>query len=452
MADAARRPSLAARLAAAFVAVAVIGVATLAVVMLITTRSETRRISDRDRAAAARQAAQLLAGAYARAGAWGAADTSRAVALASRNDAVLVVRDAAGAVVVAPDGGRGRGPGAGPRAAGHRAVATAPVTVAGRRVGTAQLRFPTSLTVAEQRLRDHLAAATLVGSLIAVTIALLAAAVVGRRVTAPLRRITAAARRLRRGELDARTRDARAPGELGELARAFDDMADTLEHEASARRQVVADLSHEVRTPLAVLRGNLEELIDGIEQPTPARLGSLHEEVVRLESLVEQLDALRRAGAPTITARLEPVDLAALAACEVEALTTKFAAKGINVETRLQRACVRGDRAKLGQVISNLLANALKFAPEHGRVEITVTAGGGAARLTVSDDGRGIPAAERERVFERFWRSDSARGVAGRGIGLAVVAEIVRAHDGTVIADDSALGGARLTVTLPLQA
>ena len=191
-------------------------------------------------------------------------------------------------------------------------------------MGTAELRFPTALSAGQQRLRDHLVTATLVGSLVAVAIALAAAALVGRRVTAPLRRVTATARRLRSGELDARAGEARAPAELGELARAFDAMADSLEREDAARRELVSDLSHEVRTPLTVLRGNLEELIDGIAEPTPARLGSLHEEVLRLDALVEQLDALRRAGAPIVSERLEPVDLAALAAAEVEGHATGF--------------------------------------------------------------------------------------------------------------------------------
>ncbi len=387
MAEGDSRASLAARLAAAFVGVAVIAVATLALVMLVTTRTETRRLSDQDRAGAARRAAAALARAYAAAGSWDAADTAPAGAVAARDEAVLVVRDGQGAVVIGP----GRGRGGGLRAGSHASRVTAPVTVAGRRVGTAELRFPTGLGAAEQRLRDSLADAVLVGSAIAVAIALLAAGLVWRRLSAPLRRLTGAARRLRSGELGARAGGAQAPGELGELAAAFDAMAATLEREDEARRRLVADLSHEVRTPLTILRGNLEELIDGIEAPTPARLASLHEEVLRLESLVEQLDALRRAGAPVLAMDSTSVDLAELTATQLEALSPQFAAKGVQMHTELATARLRGDRAKLGQVIANLLSNALKFAPGDGRVDVAVGAVNGIVQLEVSDDGPGDP-------------------------------------------------------------
>ena len=441
------RASLATRLAAAFVAVAVIAVATLALVMLVTTRSETRRLSDQDRHALAARAAAALARAYAAAGSWSTADTSPAVALAERDQAVLVVRDAQGTVVAGP----GRGPGAGLHGGSHQSRVTAPVNVEDRRVGTAELRFPTSLGAAEQRLRDALAGAALLGSAIAVAIALLAAGLVWGRLSAPMRRLTAAARRLRSGDLGARAGGAQAPGELGELADAFDRMAASLEREDEARRRLVTDLSHEVRTPLAILRGNLEELIDGIEQPTPARLGSLYEEILRLESLVVQLDALTRAGTPVLAIDCAPFDLAELTAAEVEAFNPRFAAKGLRVHTHLAAARLRGDRAKLGQVIANLLSNALKFAPEGGRVDVAVGTRDRTVELAVSDDGPGIPAGERERVFDRFWRGSAAAGVAGRGIGLAVVDEIVRAHGGSVTVGTGRQGGARFTVSLPAE-
>jgi two-component system sensor histidine kinase BaeS len=437
------RASLASRLAAAFVAVAVIAVATLALVTLLTTRSETSRLSDQQRATVAQRAAAALAQAYAAAGSWDGADTTAAVSAAARDEAVLVVLDADGNVILAPGRGRSGGP-----HAGGAARVSAPVMSAGRRVGTAQLRFPGGLGVAEQRLRDALSGAVLVGSAIAVAIALLAAVLVWRRLATPLRRLTDAARGLRAGDLSTRAGESRAPGELGELAAAFDAMAGTLEREDEARRRLVADLSHEVRTPLAVLRGNLEELVDGIEEPTPARLASLHEEVLRLESLVEQLDVLRRAGAPVLEMDAAELDLAEIAAAQLEALKPQFAAKGLHVHSRLATARTRGDRAKLGQVIANLLSNALKFAPENGHVDVTVGEKDGAVRLQVSDDGPGVPAAERTRVFERFWRGSASTRVAGRGVGLAVVHEIVSAHGGSVAVDSGTLGGARFTVSL----
>jgi two-component system sensor histidine kinase BaeS len=446
MADRRSLGSLRTRLALAFCAVAVVAVTVLAAIVAIESRSETQRISDADRRRTAGEVAAALARAYREHDSWTGARVDEAAALAARQDAVVIVRNAAGDVVLGPAGGVGRGPGAGR----HASAVTVPVEDAARRVGTAELRFRGGLARDEQRLRDALRDAVLVGSAISVALALLIAAAVSGRIVRPLRRLITAARRLRAGELGARAEQSGMPGELGELARAFDAMAEAQEREARARTQMVADLSHEVRTPMTVLRGNLEELIDGIEEPTPERLASLHEEVLRLDGLVEQLDALGRAGAAVRGPDREPVDLGELTAAALEGLMPQLAAKRLAVHRDLASIVVQGDRVKLGQVVANLLSNALKFAPERGNIDVTVaTFGSDEAGLVVADDGPGIPPEERDRAFERFWRGSASTGVAGRGIGLAVVHEIVHAHGGTVTVDKSARGGARLTVRLP---
>jgi two-component system sensor histidine kinase BaeS len=446
MADRRSLGSLRTRLALAFCAVAVVAVTVLAAIVAIESRSETQRISDADRRRTAGEVAAALARAYREHDSWTGARVDEAAALAARQDAVVIVRNAAGDVVLGPAGGVGRGPGAGR----HASAVTVPVEDAARRVGTAELRFRGGLARDEQRLRDALRDAVLVGSAISVALALLIAAAVSGRIVRPLRRLITAARRLRAGELGARAEQSGMPGELGELARAFDAMAEAQEREARARTQMVADLSHEVRTPMTVLRGNLEELIDGIEEPTPERLASLHEEVLRLDGLVEQLDALGRAGAAVRAPDREPVELGELTAAALEGLMPQLAAKRLAVHRDLASIVVQGDRVKLGQVVANLLSNALKFAPERGNIDVTVAAfGSDEAGLVVADDGPGIPPEERDRAFERFWRGSASTGVAGRGIGLAVVHEIVHAHGGTVTVDKSARGGARLTVRLP---
>ncbi len=446
MADRPARGSLQTRLALAFCAVAVVSVAVLAVVVAIESRSETQRVSDADRRGTAGEVAVALARAYREHDSWAGARVDDAAAIAAREDAVLIVRDAGGDVVVGPAGGAGRGQGAGR----HASILNVPVEDTGRRVGTAELRFRGGLARDEQRLRDALRDAVLAGSAVSVVVALLIAAAVSARIVRPLRRLTTTARRLRAGDLGARAQQSGVPGELGELARAFDAMAEAQEREARARTQIVADLSHEVRTPMTILRGNLEELIDGIEEPTPERLASLHEEVLRLDGLVEQLDTLGRAGAAVREPDREPVDLAELTAAALEALTPQLAAKRLAVRRDLTPIVARGDRVKLGQVVANLLSNALKFAPERGSIEVTVAPlASDEVALVVADDGPGMPPEERDRAFNRFWRGSAATGVAGRGIGLAVVDEIVHAHGGTVTIDEGPRGGARFTVTLP---
>ncbi len=430
-------------LAAAFVAVAIAAVATLALVVWLTTTSETTRLSSEQREQTARQVSQALADEYGRRGSWSNLDASAAVALAAQADAVLIVRASDGRVVVDSRPGRGPGTGAGGM---HASTLTRPISAAGRTVGVAEVRFRGTLAQAEQRLRDKLAGAVLFGSAIAVAVALVVTFLVARRISRPVGRLTAAARRLEGGDLSARAAQARAPGELGTLAAAFDSMAEALDRQERSRRQLVADLAHELRTPVTILRGNLEELIDGAAEATPQRLGSLHEEILRLGALVAQLDALGRSETPVDQLQCEPVDLGALAATEVNALCSQFDANGVAINCAVQPAVLLGDRMKLGQVVTNLLSNAIKFTPPGGHVDVAAGTTDGEVWLQIADSGPGISPAEREHVFERFWRGNDARAVAGSGIGLAVVYEIVRAHRGRVEVDDAPGGGARFTV------
>ena len=213
--------SLRARLALVFIAVAVTAVAALAAVILLTTRNETSKLSATDRAATASEAARVLADAYRSTGSWATADLAPAQVLVRDADAVLSVRGADGRTVIAGSahaGGSGRGAG--------RVVVTRAVEVDGRSVGFADIRFPARLSRAQSELRDKLFGAVLLGSALAVAIALLGATLVTRTITVPLRRVVAAARRLQAGDLGARAEAQEAPGELGELSRAFDGMAE----------------------------------------------------------------------------------------------------------------------------------------------------------------------------------------------------------------------------------
>ena len=445
MAEPPRRGSLRGWLALAFVGVAAAAVAALALVMLLTTRSETSRLSAGDRTLTAAETARSLEDAYRRAESWSGVDFTAAQAIASDADAGLVVRASDGAVVWgAPGrGAGGRGRGSGP------IIVTQPVEVGGRGVGAVELRFRRGLTHAQSVVRDKLSSAVVLGSAIAVAIALIGATVVSRAITIPLRRLAGVARRLQAGDLAARAGVAAAPGELGQLSGAFDGMAETLEREREARRRLINELAHEIRTPVAILQGNLEELVDEISPPTPKRLGSLHEEALRLGALIEDLDALARADAPVAVTDRVRVDMAALARAQIEALKPQLDAKRLTIEPRLAPVSAWGDRARLGQVLANLLGNAVKFTPEGGQISVSVDSVDGLARISVADSGPGIPVDERQRVFERFWRGSTAAEASGRGIGLAIAAEIVRAHGGRVDVGSSNAGGARFTVTLP---
>jgi two-component system, OmpR family, sensor histidine kinase BaeS len=227
-------------------------------------------------------------------------------------------------------------------------------------------------------------------------------------------------------------------------------MADALVAQEQLRRDLVADVAHELRTPVAVLQANTEALLDGLVAHTPEQTASLHEEAVRLGRLVGDLQTLAAAEAAALQLSLAECDLGGIAARAAEEFQASFSAASIRFEWRLERAVVLGDPGRVHQVIANLLSNALKFTPSGGEVQLTLSAAGGTARLEVSDSGPGIAPGDLPHVFDRLWRGTRAAGTVGSGIGLAVAAELARAHQGSIEVASEPDQGARFTLILPL--
>jgi two-component system sensor histidine kinase BaeS len=229
----------------------------------------------------------------------------------------------------------------------------------------------------------------------------------------------------------------------------MDEMADLLDRNEQVRRDMVADIAHELRTPIAVLQAGHEALVDGFAEPTPDQLASLRDEVLRLARMVEELQTLAAADAASMQLDRRPADLAEVAAAAVESLAGRFSAAGIPLARRLDSAPILGDPRWLHHVVTNLLTNALKFSRPGGTVSIDTGVTGSEAILHVSDTGVGIPPAELPRIFERFWRGQQAAQTSGTGIGLAIAAEIVRAHGGGLTADSEVDVGTVMTLSLP---
>lgn len=285
--------------------------------------------------------------------------------------------------------------------------------------------------------------------------ALLAALVGGfllaSRTASPLRRMAGTASEVRGGRLDPRLEEEpRSAPELRTLIAAFNGMLDRLELAFSGQRQFVSDASHELRTPLTAIRGQLEVLA---RQPDPGaadvqRVTAVTlAEMDRVERLVEDLLSLARLDEGA-TARRRRVELADLLG-ELAAVDPSRARLG-----SLAAGAVEADPDQVARVVRNLLANARRAAGESGRVELSASAAGGRIRVDVDDDGPGVPAAEREQVFERFHRTDAARGrdAGGSGLGLAISRAIVEAHGGRIWIGESPLGGARVSFELPIAA
>lgn len=450
-----RRPSpLALRLTAAFMTTAVAAVVVYAALTVASTRGELTRLMLEVHRADAAAAAAAAAQAYEAAGDWEQADLTGAVAVAARGQATLAVRDASGALVSAPAEEAARmleqmhGVELVDIPRGEPVVA--PVVVDGRRVGSVVLRFPQAhLPAPEAQIRSALLRTATLGAAVAVLVAIGVSAFVARRVSRPLVALARAAAAFGAGRRGVRVGLADQPGELGVLAGAFDRMAESVEREEELRRRLVREVAHEVRTPLAILRGTTEGLVDGVLEPDEDTLRSLHEEVLRLSGLVGDLETLAAADAAALRLELRPVDLAEVATSAVALARGAALDAEIDLRTDLGPAPVEGDAERLRQVVVNLLSNALRHTPPGGRIDVRTRTQGERAVLEVADTGPGIAPEDLPHVFERFYRGRGAEG--GSGIGLAVVAELVAAHGGDVEAGNRPEGGARLTVRLPLR-
>jgi two-component system, OmpR family, sensor histidine kinase BaeS len=362
--------------------------------------------------------------------------------LAARIGADVQVRNLAGQVVA-------HSAGFGARAGSPRYRAA--VTARSERVGEAVVRFTGSgLGSADRALQTSLQRAIAGAAGLAALLALATGLIVARRITRPVEQIITVTRAMGRGERTARVGPVAAPGEVGELATAFDQMADTLDRQEQLRHDLVADFAHELRTPIAVLQAGHEALLDGAAEPTPDQLASLRDEVLRLARMISDLQTLAAADAAALHLSLRPCDLAGVAATAADSLAGRFEAAGITFERRLAAAGILADPRWLHQVITNLLTNALKFTPEGGHVTISAGPAGPDAVLQVTDTGTGIPADELPRIFDRFWRGRQASQTSGSGIGLAIAAELTRVHGGQLTASSQFGHGTQMTLTLPL--
>ncbi|MEN9644229.1 MAG: hypothetical protein RL238_898 [Actinomycetota bacterium] len=451
----ARRPllgPLGRRLAAAFVVVAVAAIAVFAVLTMVAARSEVSGLTDSARSDDLNATAVAAGQAYRDAGGWDRADLSGTAAVAARGQATLTVTDADGQLVAAPtdtlasmmmqmhgmamvDMPRGD-------------PVSQPVMVDDAVVGAVTLRFPTETMGAARHVRDALARNALLGLALGALVALVVAVYVSARVTRPVTALTAAAADLAAGRRDSRVEEV-GPGELRRLAETFNSMADSIDREDQLRRNLVADVAHELRTPLAILQGSTEALLDGVDQPTAENLTSLHDEVTRLRRIVGDLETLASAEAAGLQLRTGDVDVAEVAAAAVDLLRPLADDREVRLVVAGEGSPTVGDVDRLQQVAVNLLTNGIKFSPRGGTVTVTTSTHDGGVRLEVCDEGPGVPETEQERVFERFWRGTNGASAGGSGIGLAVVRELVHAHRGTVTVTNREQGGACFVVELP---
>jgi signal transduction histidine kinase len=293
----------------------------------------------------------------------------------------------------------------------------------------------------------------LLAGAISAAIALGLARLMARGMTQPIRDMAAAANRLSRGEYGERVA-VESRDEIGRLAETFNRMATELESLERLRRDLVANVSHELKTPISALRAHLENLLDGVEEPNRDTLQVMLEQSERLTRLVEELLDLSRLESGGVTLEMEPVRLEPLVrqvAREIQVARGPAVAFRNEVDPGLLP--VSADRERLHQVLFNLLDNAFRFTPAGGTVTVSAARVNGSCEVTVDDTGPGIPEEHLPFVFERFYRVDSSRsrGDGGTGIGLTIARTVVEAHGGRIWAERRPEGGSRFRFVLPVE-
>jgi len=462
------RFSLRARLFLAVALVALLGVGTVA---LVTNRVVAREFTlyiSRGGQMRAQEWAQLAAEYYQRTGSWeglgaffeeaalgrglgqgrGRRFGQQAKGEGSVSAERILITDPEGRIVFDTGGellGR-------PVDAGNLALG-AEIVVDGRTVGTllATTGDLSGRSELERHFLETVNRAVVWAVLLVAGAALLAAVLLSRQLVAPLRQLTKATEAMADGDLSQRV-DVPVGDEVGDLALAFNRMAGDLQAAEIQRRQMTADIAHELRNPLSVIRGNLEAMFDGVYTVDVEHITPIYEETMLLQRLVEDLRLLSLADAGQLELVRSEVDVERLLTGVAEGTQAVAQDKGITlqVETPEQPLVVDGDADRLRQVVSNLVSNALRYTPAGGTVTLWARSSGARIRVAIADTGPGISAEDLPHVFDRFYRGDSARDRAsgGSGLGLAIARALVGAHGGTIEVESIAGQGTTFFVEL----
>lgn len=291
--------------------------------------------------------------------------------------------------------------------------------------------------------------ALFLGAMVSTIVALIVGIVASNRLLRPIEGIRAATRRLASGAYNERI-ELPPEVELAALAADVNALAQTLEETEQQRLRLISEVAHEIRTPLATIKGYMEGLVDGVFPPTDEVFIATGREAARLERLVTDLSELSRVQEGELDLEFEPLDLGDVARDVAERLNPQFEDKGVTLRVAdLPTLRALADRDRMAQVFTNVIGNALSYTPEGGTVEITGRAASGVVAVSVRDTGRGLDEQQLESVFDRFYRADRS-SPGGAGIGLTIARSLAHAHRGTIDVSSQGPGhGATFTITLP---
>lgn len=285
-------------------------------------------------------------------------------------------------------------------------------------------------------------------------LAFLFGSIISKRITTPITRVISSAQMIAKGYFGDRSNEQSNTKEISQLTDTINDLAATLETQEKLRKRLTGDVAHELRTPVATLQSHLEAMLDGIWEPSSDRLTSCHEETMRINRMIGDLEKLARYESDNMILNKEEFDLCELLKRIMHNFENEFLQKNIKILTLCEHNKLFADRDKISQVLVNLISNALKYSDNDSQVTIAVAEDEASTKITVNDTGIGISEDDLPYVFERFYRADKSRNrmTGGSGIGLTIAKSIIDAHKGSISVSSKLNEGTVFTVVLPKQA
>jgi two-component system OmpR family sensor kinase/two-component system sensor histidine kinase BaeS len=295
------------------------------------------------------------------------------------------------------------------------------------------------------------------GAPVAAAVGLLLGLAFSRSLTAPLQRLATAARSVATGDFSRRI-PVGGSAEVAEVSKAFNEMSEALEKAEEQRQNMVADVAHELRTPLSVIQGNLRAMLDGVYPMDKNEVSRVYDQTLLLSRLVGDLRELALADTGQLSLNLQATDVYEVVRTTTESISQSAREQGVSLTTQVpdHLPAVQADPDRLGQVLHNLLANALQHTPSGGSVMVAASAAGDAVEIAVADTGEGIAQEALPHIFDRFWRADPSRArddwrAGGAGLGLSIAHSLVEAHGGRIWAESTTGEGTTFRFTLPLK-
>ncbi len=310
----------------------------------------------------------------------------------------------------------------------------------------------TKLTMEEESFLNNIRTIIILVTLFILSISIIFSYIFSKRLTKPITELSKASKQIESGNYKVRV-NSEGKDEIAQLTSSFNNMAKSIDSSDTWRKQIIADSAHELRTPVTLIQGNLEMILEGVYKADSSHIQNIYDETLVLSRLIKELQQLSSAESGSMSLNIDKLNLNSLIDNTMEIFNagkSKDKIELINsINTNLP--LINGDEQKLKQVFSNILANAYRHTPSGGNIEIKAEINNSNLTIRIKDTGSGVPEKDLEKIFERFYRTDSSRNreTGGSGLGLAISREIIRLHKGTIHAESQKLKGTTIVVCLP---